>query len=97
MPGLWRPDEVRDRLGAPVPDGSAYETVGGFVMAVLGRVPVVGDEVDLPHWSVRVEAMDGRRVDRLRFRPSPVPAAPDQEAEAIATLLADGTNPGGRS
>jgi hypothetical protein len=41
--------------------------------------------------------MDGRRVDRLRFRPSPVPAAPDQEAEAIATLLADGTNPGGRS
>jgi len=97
VPGLWRPDEVRDRLAAPVPDGSAYETVGGFVMAVLGRVPVVGDEVDLPHWSVRVEAMDGRRVDRLRFRPSPVPAAPDQEAEAIATLLADGTNPGGRS
>jgi len=97
VPGLWRPDEVRDRLWAPVPDGSAYETVGGFVMAVLGRVPVVGDEVDLPHWSVRVEAMDGRRVDRLRFRPSPVPAAPDQEAEAIATLLADGTNPGGRS
>ena len=34
VPGLWRPDEVRDRLGAPVPDGSAYETVGGFVMAV---------------------------------------------------------------
>ena len=97
VPGLWRPDEVRDRLAAPVPDGSAYETVGGFVMAVLGRVPVVGDEVNLPHWSVRVEAMDGRRVDRLRFRPSPVPAAPDQEAEAIATLLADGTNPGGRS
>jgi len=97
VPGLWRPDEVRARLGAPVPDGSAYETVGGFVMAVLGRVPVVGDEVDLPHWSVRVEAMDGRRIDRLRFRPLPVPAAADQEAEAIATLLADGTNPGGRS
>ena len=48
VPGLWRPDEVRDRLGAVVPDGPAYETVGGFVMAVLGRVPVVGDEVDLP-------------------------------------------------
>ena len=79
------------------PPRSLRDTLGGFVMAVLGRVPVVGDEVDLPHWSVRVEAMDGRRVDRLRFRPSPVPAAPDQEAEAIATLLADGTNPGGRS
>ncbi|HET8599539.1 MAG TPA: hemolysin family protein [Segeticoccus sp.] len=68
VPGLWRPDEVRDRIGAAVPDGSAYETVGGFVMAVLGRVPVVGDEVRVPGWTLRVSAMDGRRVDRLRLR-----------------------------
>ena len=69
MPGLWRPDEVRDRLGAPVPDGSAYETSGGYVMACLGRVPVVGDEVFVAGWALRVHAMDGRRVDRLRFTP----------------------------
>jgi len=68
VPGLWRPDEVRDRIGAAVPDGAAYETVGGFVMAVLGRVPVVGDEVRVPGWTVRVSAMDGRRVDRLALR-----------------------------
>ncbi|HET7303301.1 MAG TPA: hemolysin family protein [Segeticoccus sp.] len=68
VPGLWRPDEVRDRIGAAVPDGSAYETVGGFVMAVLGRVPVVDDEVRVPGWTLRVSAMDGRRVDRLRLR-----------------------------
>jgi CBS domain containing-hemolysin-like protein len=71
VPGLWRPDEVRDRLGADVPEGPAYETVGGFVMAALGRVPVVGDTVTVPGWTVRVEAMDGRRVDRLRFTPHP--------------------------
>jgi CBS domain containing-hemolysin-like protein len=71
VPGLWRPDEVRDRLGAPVPDGPAYETIGGYVMACLGRVPVVGDEVSVPGWSLRVDAMDGRRVDRLRFAPDP--------------------------
>jgi CBS domain containing-hemolysin-like protein len=69
VPGLWRPDEVRDRLGALVADGPAYETVGGYVMACLGRVPVVGDEVSVPGWTVRVDAMDGRRVDRLRFTP----------------------------
>ena len=67
VPGLWRPDEVRERLGAPVPDGPAYETTGGFVMAELGRVPEVGDSVDLPGWRVSVLAMDGMRVDRLRF------------------------------
>jgi CBS domain containing-hemolysin-like protein len=69
VPGLWRPDEVRERLGAPVPEGPSYETTGGYVMAELGRVPVVGDSVSLPGWTVTVLAMDGMRVDRLRFIP----------------------------
>ncbi|MGO4340848.1 hemolysin family protein [Pedococcus sp. 2YAF34] len=68
VPGLWRPDEVRDRLGAEVPDGPAYETTGGFVMAELGRIPVVGDTVSIPGWEITVLAMDGMRADRLRFR-----------------------------
>ncbi len=87
VPGLWRPDEVRDRLGALVADGPAYETIGGYVMACLGRVPVVGDEVSVPGWSMRVDAMDGRRVDRLRFTP--------EEADGVATLLATDRLPGG--
>ncbi len=67
VPGLWRPDEVRSRVGAEVPEGPAYETVGGFVMAELGRVPRVGDVVEVPGWRVAVVDMDGLRVDRLRF------------------------------
>jgi CBS domain containing-hemolysin-like protein len=72
VPGLWRPDEVRERVGAPVPDDAAYETVGGFVMAVLGRVPQRGDEVPLTAGTLRVTRMEGRRVDRLRWIPSGV-------------------------
>ena len=72
VPGLWRPDEVHDRIGAEVPAGTAYETMGGFVMAQVGRVPTVGDEVRLPGWLLRVVSMDGRRVDRLRLSPLPV-------------------------
>jgi len=74
VPGLWRPDEVRDQLGAVVPDGPTYETTGGFVMAALGRVPDVGDELSIPGWTLRVSRMDGRRVDRLRFVPTPATA-----------------------
>ncbi|MCE1179970.1 MAG: hemolysin family protein [Micrococcales bacterium] len=69
VPGLWRPDEVADRLHAKVPESPAYETVGGFVMASLGRVPSVGDVVRVPGWDVSVVDMDGHRVDRLRFSP----------------------------
>jgi CBS domain containing-hemolysin-like protein len=78
VPGLWRPDEVRDRLGAPVPEGAAYETTGGFVMAALGRIPQVGDVVRVPGWEISVLAMDGMRADRLRF----VPVAGADESDA---------------
>jgi CBS domain containing-hemolysin-like protein len=69
VPAALRPDEVRDQVGAQVPDGAAYETLGGFVMARLGRLPRTGDEVVVPGGALRVERMDGRRVDRLRFLP----------------------------
>ena len=91
VPGLWRPDEVRDRLGALIADGPAYETVGGYVMACLGRVPVIGDEISVPGWTVRVDAMDGRRVDRLRFTPAP------DNSDGLADFRPDDPSRGGDS
>jgi CBS domain containing-hemolysin-like protein len=70
VPGLWRPDELSERVGLEVPDDANYETVGGFVMARLGRVPAVGDEIPVEGGRLRVLRMDGRRVDRLRFQPA---------------------------
>lgn len=70
VPGTWRPDEARTRLGAPVPDHPAYTTLGGFLMAAVGRVPERGDTVPLPGWKVRVQRMDGRRVARVRLIPT---------------------------
>jgi CBS domain containing-hemolysin-like protein len=69
VPGLWRPDELSERVGIEVPDDANYETVGGFVMSRLGRVPTVGDEVTVEGGRLRVLRMDGRRVDRLRYQP----------------------------
>jgi CBS domain containing-hemolysin-like protein len=69
LPGMLRPDELRDQAGIPVPDSHAYETVAGFVMARLGRLATVGDEVVVPGGVLTVVRMDGHRVDRLRFRP----------------------------
>lgn len=81
VPGLWRPDEVRDRIGADVPDDGAYETVGGYVMARLGRLPDVGDVVTTDRWRFEVTRMEGRRVDRLRVRQL-AGANTDQPSEA---------------
>ncbi|HYO85921.1 MAG TPA: hemolysin family protein [Dermatophilaceae bacterium] len=69
VPAMWRPDEVRDRIGAPVPDGPDYESMGGFMMAALGRLAAVGDIVEVIGWRIRVEAVGDRRIERLRFLP----------------------------
>ena len=68
FPGMIRPDELRE-MAIKVPDDGAYETVGGFVMSALGRIPTRGDEVKIENGVLRVERMDGRRVDRVRFTP----------------------------
>ena len=68
--GLLRPDELRDRLNIDVDDDGPYETIGGFLMHALGRVPEVGDRVEIPVGDLIVAGMDGRRVDRIRFVPN---------------------------
>ncbi|WP_112246670.1 hemolysin family protein [Kribbella monticola] len=45
VPGRRRLDEVTEATGIALPDGDDYDTVSGLVMARLGRIPVVGDEV----------------------------------------------------
>jgi CBS domain containing-hemolysin-like protein len=73
FPGELRPDEVRDRTGIRIPEGDVYDTVGGFIMSVLERIPVVGDRIETEDGTIEVQRMDGRRVDRVRFTPTPMP------------------------
>lgn len=78
LSGLLRPDEVENLTGIELPESEDYDTVGGLVLKVLGRVPESGDiaEVPVPDRSdpdeprerlavLTVEHMDGLRVDRV--------------------------------
>ena len=79
FPGDLRPDEVLDRTGIRVPEGDVYDTVGGFLMSTLERIPVVGDRVEVEDGTLEVQRMDGRRVDRVRFTPRPLPAGAETD------------------
>ena len=70
FPGSLRPDELEERTGIVVPENENYETVAGFVMSELGRIPEQGDIVLVPGGEFKVVRMDGRRIDRLRFTPA---------------------------
>lgn len=62
--GLALIEDLEDATGAELADED-YDTVGGFIMARLGRIPRVGDRLEVPGYQFRVMAMDGRRVDRV--------------------------------
>jgi CBS domain containing-hemolysin-like protein len=64
--GLLRADEVADAVGFVMPEGG-YETVAGLVLERLGRIPDVGDEVELDGWRLTVTRMDRRRIADLRL------------------------------
>jgi CBS domain containing-hemolysin-like protein len=74
FPGILRPDELRERTSIAVPEEGPYETVAGWLMSELGRLPVVGDVVEIEAGTFRIERLDGRRIDRVRFTPRPVEA-----------------------
>ena len=76
-PGWSRPDEFTARTTIRIPDDGPYETLGGLVMSELGRIPQIGDEVTLPTCTILVDAMEGRRVTRVRITPV------EQELEAL--------------
>jgi len=84
LSGLLRPDEVQDATGIDLPEDEAYDTVAGLLVKELGRIPARGDHVrvelpplipedddeePVPQFAeLRVERMDGLRVDRLSIR-----------------------------
>jgi len=80
--GLMTIGDVNEAFGLSLEDPN-YDTIGGFVMGQLGRIPAVGDCVELKSQGVVlcVEEMDKLRVARLRLRRSGQVLDSDDSAE----------------
>src|SRR5262245_9456434 len=60
-------DELRDRLGLDVePEG--FETVGGYILTRVGRVPAVGETFEVDGLFAEVLEAERRRIHKVRFR-----------------------------
>jgi CBS domain containing-hemolysin-like protein len=60
-------DEVRDRLGVEI-EREGFETVGGYLLSHLGRMPYVGETFDVDDLSVEVLEVERRRINKVRVR-----------------------------
>jgi CBS domain containing-hemolysin-like protein len=64
-------------------DSDAYNSVGGFVFAQLGRLPRRGDTVAANGYSIRVESVRDNRIEAVRIRERrPVQRSAEREREA---------------
>jgi len=70
--GTYNLGDLNEELDLDLPEGN-WDSVGGLVFGMLGRVPVPGDVVDAAGARLVVERVDGRRVARVRVR-MPEPA-----------------------
>ncbi|GAA3129444.1 hemolysin family protein [Nonomuraea salmonea] len=78
--GLTNLNDFATETGIRLPDGP-YETLAGFVMAMLGHVPAVGERVEFSGFELAVTELDGRRIARVRVKRRPaVESAPEQDS-----------------
>ncbi|WP_030200161.1 hemolysin family protein [Streptomyces sp. NRRL S-87] len=77
--GAARTDQLA-RIGLRVPDGP-YETLAGLIATELGRIPAVGDGLDLDGWRVDVVDAVGRRASRVLLHAPAAPAVPAAEED----------------
>lgn len=61
-------DDVNERLDTDI-SNHEYDTIGGYVFGMIGRVPRIGDGVDATGYRLSVEELDGRRVTVVRHTP----------------------------
>src|SRR5450755_3612409 len=75
--GLLNLDEFAEQTGIELPEGP-YETVAGYVLAMLGHLPGDGEAVEAAGRKLVVTEMDGRRISRVRVGQPPPAIDADQ-------------------
>ncbi len=70
--------EINDELGIDIPEGD-YQTLAGFVLDRLGRIPDIGDALEFRDLTITVTGMDGPRIDEVELMRVPVSAASEDD------------------
>jgi CBS domain containing-hemolysin-like protein len=64
--GLCLIEDVNNHLDIDLSD-PAYDTIAGYTLGKMGRIPKVNDSIESNSILIQVEAMDGLRIDRLKL------------------------------
>jgi len=71
MSGSLPADEMADHLGIELPEKRDYETLAGYVLSRMHKLPSTGEWVDAQGWRFEVLDLDGRRIDKVMAKKLP--------------------------
>jgi putative hemolysin len=92
--GVWMVDgrlpveDAIEKLGLDLPESEEYDTLAGWVLSVLGHIPIVGERVFAADAELKVQSVRQRRIARLRVTTRD--AAPASGAEEDDTSKREG-------
>jgi CBS domain containing-hemolysin-like protein len=61
-------DDLSELIGAPIPDED-WDTAGGLILGLAGRVPAEGEKFEFNEYILTVERVQGRRISQIRLHP----------------------------
>ena len=93
--GRYQLDDMNEELGLSLPEDEEYDTVAGFVLAQLGRVPAAGESIAVDGARLTVLEATSTAIERLRIEhgdriAAEAATAPSDEANAVESDAAAG-------
>lgn len=79
--GMAEPEETLEKLGLTLPDGKDYDTMGGFIVDLLGRIPEDGETPTVSYKNVDFTVLltEDRRISRIKAVVKPAEEADEKE------------------
>lgn len=74
--------DVNEQIPVEIPERPDYNTLAGFILSRLGRIPVEGEELASGGMILTVEKVSRRRVVRVKARPAHTGETPDPSSNA---------------
>jgi putative hemolysin len=66
--------DLKEDHQIPLPESPEYETLGGFLMTALQKIPQVGDMVEIEGKRIKIVEMVGQRISKVKLEKLPEPA-----------------------
>ena len=70
--------DLKEDHSIPLPESPEYETLGGFLMTALQKIPIMGDKVEVEDKRLTIVEMVGQRISKVKLEK--LPEHPEEEA-----------------